>query len=86
MKNLLSLLERFSKILNKDVFIKETIARVIEHKTRAVLLPGNLSLKEGVLEIKASAVIKNEISLKEDSIKDELRELHKISISRVLYK
>ena len=86
MRNLTALLERFSRILNKDTFIKESIARVIENKTRATLLPESFSLKDGVLEIVTSPVIKNEISLKEDLIKSELKEVHHISISRILYK
>ncbi len=86
MKNLLSLLERFSRILNKDVFIKESIAKVIEGKTKISLTPDNFLLKEGVLEINSSPVAKNEIRLKEDIIKDELREVHHIFISKIFYK
>lgn len=86
MKNLFSLLERFSKILNKDASTKEAISQVIQNKIGVALPPDKFLLKDGVLEITSSPVIKNEISLKEGSIKDELKEVHRISVSRILYK
>jgi hypothetical protein len=86
MKNLLALLERFSKNLNKDVLVKEQIVGVIKERTRVTLSPENLHLKDGVLEINTSSVGKSEINLKEESLKSELRETYKINISRVLYK
>lgn len=86
MKNLFDLLQRFSSSLNKDTFTKETIARVVEERTRVILKPEDLSLKEGVLEVTAGASAKNEIRLKEEAIKTELKELHKIALMRILYK
>lgn len=86
MRNLFDLLQRFSRSLNKDTFTKETIARVIEERTRVVLKPEDLLLKDGVLELTAGASAKNEIRLKEEAIKSELKELHKVNILRVLYK
>lgn len=86
MKNLLSLLERFSKSLNKDTYTKETISRVIGERVGVPLPLENLSLKEGVLEIRAGAALKNEINLKEEGIKNELREVYKIPVVKILYK
>ena len=86
MKNLLSLLERFSKSLNKDSLTKESISQVILNRTKVNLLPDDISLKDGVLKINASAAAKNEISLKEGLIKDELKGAHHIFISRIIYK
>ncbi len=86
MKNLLSLLERFSKSLNKDTFTKEAIVSVIHNRTKILLAIENLSLKEGVLEIVSSPAVNNEIRLKEDVIRDELKEVHKLPIRRVIYK
>lgn len=86
MKNLFNLLERFSRSLNKDTLYKETIAQTIEEHTRIKLKGENLNLKEGVLELKGSPVVNNEIRLKEEGIKDELKERYKINITRILYK
>jgi hypothetical protein len=86
MQNLRALLERFAKVLNKDTHFKESVSAVIQARTGAVVSPDKISLKEGVLQIEASPAVKNEIRLKEESIRSELKELHNISISRVLYK
>jgi len=86
MINLSNLLERFSKSLNKDSWTKETILSTILEKTRVNLPQENVFLKDGVLEIRASASAKNEIMLKEESIKTELKERYQISFSRIIYK
>ena len=86
MKNLFSLLERFSKSLNKDVLAKENIIKIILERARVNLTPENITLKDGVLEIIASPVFKNEINLKESAILSELKERYNISVSRILYK
>ena len=86
MKNLLHLLERFSNSLHKDTLIKERIAETIFTYTKVKITNDKLLLKEGVLELEASAVVKNEIKLKEESIKTELKERFRINITRVLYK
>ncbi|OHA92322.1 MAG: hypothetical protein A3J09_02495 [Candidatus Zambryskibacteria bacterium RIFCSPLOWO2_02_FULL_51_21] len=80
MKNLSKLLERFSNILNKDTETKNTIIRIIKDKTNIELKSNQINLKNGVLEVEASPVVKNEIRLKEDLLKQELK------ISRILYK
>jgi hypothetical protein len=86
MKNLFNLLERFSRSLNKDTLLKETIAETILERTNIKLNPENLLLKEGVLELNGSPAVNNEIKLKEEGIKEELRERYKINILRILYK
>ena len=86
MEKLSSLLERFVEILNKGAITKENIAKTIFNIAKVNLNPKNLHLKNGVLEISASAPAKNEIRLKEEIIKAELKEIYKISILRVLYK
>ncbi|KKR26213.1 MAG: hypothetical protein A3F53_01250 [Candidatus Zambryskibacteria bacterium RIFCSPHIGHO2_12_FULL_48_10] len=86
MRNLSSLLERFAKILNKGSAVKENIAETVFNLAKVNLDPENIYLKNGVLEISASAPAKNEIRLKEEIIKTKLREVYKINISRVLYK
>ena len=80
MKGLDSLLNRISNILNKEELRKKSILDVIREKTKITLNPEQIFLKNGVLEIEASPVAKNEIKLKEDFLKQELK------ISRILYK
>ena len=86
MKDIFSLLERFSRVLKRDTATKEAIIKIIQEKTRVVLEPEQLSLKEGVLVINSSPTAKNEISLKEEAIKAELKEHYRIVVLRVIYK
>lgn len=86
MRNLSSLLERLSKFLNKDELRKQRVLEVIEETTKAKLENKNIFIKEGVLEIEASPVFKNEIRLKETEIKTILKERYAIVIGRVLYR
>lgn len=86
MENLSKLLERFAKVLNKDRNVKEVVSQVVLARTRVSLSHESISLKEGVLEINTSPAAKNEIRLKEEAILNELKELHKLPISRILYK
>ena len=73
MRNLSFLLEKFSNSLNKNVFVKETIIKIIENKTLVKLKSKDINLRDGVLEIIASAVAKNEIKLKEPLILNEFK-------------
>lgn len=86
MRNLSSLLERLTKTLNKDEVIKGSIISVIASKIGVSLQGKDLMLKEGVLTIIASAPVKNEIRLKEEIIKTELKESYNIVVTRFLYK
>ncbi len=81
MKNLSSLLERFSKSLNKDSLLKENIINIIKTNTKASISQENISLKGGILEIKTTPVIKSEIKLKEEEIINSLK-----GVSRIIYK
>ena len=85
MKNLFNLLERFSKSLNNDAYIKDAISKTIKEKCRVNLDLEKISLKDGVLEIETTQAAKNEINLKESNIKGELAS-QKIFVSRILYK
>jgi hypothetical protein len=80
MKHLLDLLNRFSKSLSKDTLAKENISKTIFNHTKVNLLPENINLKDGVLEITTFATAKNEIKLKEEMIKNEVK------VSRIFYK
>ncbi len=85
MQNLARLLERFTKSLNKDALTKEAIALTIGHRIGLQLSPESFTIKDGVLSISASAVAKNEMRMKEESILAELR-AQKVPVSRILYK
>ena len=86
MRNLLDLLGRFTKSLNKNSLVKEGVSTIIQKNTKVSLLPENFSLKDGVLTISTSPSAKNEIILKEESIKSELRETYNIFVSKMLFK
>ena len=86
MKNLLSLLEKISNTLNRDVIVKENIAKAIEGRTRARISLEKINLKDGILEIEATSAVKNEIFLKESALKEELKERFKIPVTRIIYK
>ena len=81
MKNLFTLLQRFSQSLNHDALLKEKVSQVIESYTHLKIDPTNLNIKNGVLEIVASPVVKNEINLKETQIKEALNE-----VTRIVYR
>ena len=85
MRNLTSLLERFSKILDKDSAVKERISEIIQKETGAQLPPKDISIKNHVLEITAGSAFKNEIRMKEERINASLKE-EGIFVSRVLYR
>ena len=80
MIDLKNLLERLSNSLNKDTKLKDQIIQTIKEKTKVQLAPEKINLKDGVLEINTNPIINNEIRLKEDLIKPELK------ISRIIYK
>lgn len=85
MKNITSLLERFSKILDKDSDLKQKISEEISNEIGVSIPAPSFMIKNGVLEISAGAILKNEIKLKEDRIKEALQR-NEIFISRILYK
>lgn len=80
MRNLSSLLGRLSKVLNEDSSRKELVINTIKEKTGILLNSGQIFIKDGNLEIKASPAANNEIRLKEEDIRKELKLL------RVLYR
>lgn len=86
MKNLLNLLERFSNSLNKDTLTKEIITRTLKEEVGIQIDPEKISLKEGVLSIEASPIVKNEINLKEEILKNKLKKLLNLSTLNILYK
>lgn len=80
MIDLKNLLERLSNSLNKDAKLKDQIIQIIKNYTHIEINQNQINLKDGVLEINTNPIINNEIRLKEDLIKSELK------ISRIIYK
>jgi len=85
-RNLSLLLEKISRSLNKDKFIKDAIISTISDSIKIQISEDKISLKEGVLGINTTPIIKNELILKEDLIKSTLKNNHNINIVRFLYK
>lgn len=85
MRNLSSLLNRLTRALDKDSFTKESVIDVVTNLTGAKLTKEDIRIKEGVLEIQTTPGAKNEIRMKEERIKDELRS-REVFITRILYK
>ncbi len=86
MKDFSSLLERFSKILNRDTYTKESIIAVINKQTKITLGKENVDLREGVLQLTTTPIAKSEINLKSEAIRSELKEVYQITVTRFLYK
>jgi hypothetical protein len=83
--NLSNLLERFYKSLKGDERRKERIQEIILKHTGGRVDVSQILYKEGVLEIEASAVLKNEIRIKEKIVRDELQ-ASSMPVTRILYK
>jgi hypothetical protein len=86
MKTFSTLLERLSKVLNRETFLQTQVLETIKEITHLSLEQKNISLQDGVLVVKGSPVLKNEIKLKEEKIVAHLRERCKLTILRVVYK
>lgn len=85
MRNLSALLNRITSALNKDEITKQVVVDTLKQLTSAQLEENSISIKNGVLEIIASPVVKNEIRMKEEDLKNRLK-LQNIFVTRILYK
>jgi hypothetical protein len=86
MKEFGTLLKKLYSSLNRDVVERENILYTLKNTTGITLTSSDLFIREGVLEISASPVVKNEIKLKEEAILEALKNSYNLSYSRVLYK
>ncbi len=86
MKEFGTLLKKLYSSLNRDVLERENILYTLKTTTGITLTSSDLFIREGVLEISASPVVKNEIKLKEEAILEALKNSYNLSYSRVLYK
>lgn len=85
MRNLKTLLERFTSSLNKDEILKEQVVDVVLRRIGLKLPVESISIKDGILIVSAGGVAKNEIMLKSEAILEELRFL-KVPVSKIIYK
>lgn len=86
MKSFASLVDRIKSVLNEDTLVKNSIVEAVLECTGGKLNEDQFIYKEGVLTITASPAMKNEIRLKEDTIKKivldrSLRRIVKIQYS-----
>lgn len=86
MKDFKSLLKKVYESLNKDTLERENVLYALKNSTGVTLTSSNVFIRDGVLEITASPVVKNEIKLKEEAILSTLKNSFNLSYSRVLYK
>jgi hypothetical protein len=86
MRNISDLLKRFTNSLNKDEIARQAVGEVVFSITHITVPPEQISLKDGILSIMASAAAKSEMRLKEEAILDALKGRYNIRVSRVIYK
>lgn len=85
MRNITSLLERFSRILDKDSVLKQGVSESIKQEIGIAIPASDIMLKNGVLELTAGSTVKNEIRLKEERLLASFREKG-IVVSKIFYK
>lgn len=86
MLNLNTLLNRFKKSLDRNVFIKEAVVFVVENVTGIKLSPEDIDLKNFTLEINTSPIKKNEIRLNQEEILAGVRAKTGQNISKIFFK
>ena len=86
MINLNTLLNRFKKSLDRNVFIKEAVVFVVENVTGIKLSPEDIDLKNFTLEINTSPIKKNEIRLNQEEILAGVRAKTGQNISKIFFK
>jgi hypothetical protein len=84
-ENLRNLLERFSRSLDRNTAAKEAVISAVSNHTKISLSPKDISIRDGVLEITASAVAKSEINLKTRLILAELK-AQKVPVERIVFR
>ena len=86
MRRISLLLEKISRSLNKDRYIKEAVLGVIKEFAHIELEDTDIALKDGILYVETTSGRKNEIAVKEKEVISNLKNSHNINIVRVLYK
>ena len=74
MKNIGGFFEKFNNKLGKQIYNLDLIVEVIRKNTGIFIDMSDVSVKNGVLRIKGSSLMKNEIYIKKVRILKELEE------------
>jgi hypothetical protein len=85
MKSFSTLLEKITKALGEDALLKSSVIEVIKELTGGTIKEDQFSIKEGILTINASPVVKNEIRLKEEEIRREILNRTSRNIVKINY-
>jgi hypothetical protein len=85
MKNISSLLERFSRSIGRDVLAKGAVVACVKEFCGFEITPEDVSIKDGALRIKTSPAKRNEIHLNEAKILNKLQEQGGQKIIKILY-
>lgn len=85
MIDIAKLLHRISSSINKDSVVKQRVADTVRLQTHVQLTEGQISIRDGVLEIDASPSARSEISLHQQAILETLKS-QQVFVSRILYK
>jgi len=78
MFNISSFLEKFSKNLKNNSFLKGLIIDVVKNQTNILLKEEDLEIKEGVVFITSSPGVKNKIFIHKENILIEINKTNKI--------
>jgi hypothetical protein len=85
MKSFSSLLEKITKALGDDTHLKNAVIDSIKEFTGGTLKEDQFDIKEGILTINASPVVKNEIRLKEVEIRRAILDRTSRNIIKINY-
>ena len=71
-KSISFLLEKYKMLLGSEAGIRDTIIKIIEDKLGFKIDSKDVTIKNGVITIKGSSYLKNELFMQKDEILEEL--------------
>ena len=74
MRNIAYYLEKFKKFSPPDDYLKNSIKQILESEMEIFIGKENIEIRQGVIYIKESPLIKNEIFLKKDFILEKIKD------------
>ncbi|MES3005017.1 MAG: hypothetical protein V4690_02815 [Patescibacteria group bacterium] len=77
MFNISSFLDKFSKNLKDNSYIRGLIIDVVKKNTNITLKEEDLEIKEGIVYFKGSPALKNKIFINKESILEEINKTQK---------
>jgi hypothetical protein len=73
MNNIGSFFDKFKSFALVELRKREVVSKVIENLTKHKLNLKDISIKEGIINIKSNSVLKNEIFIKKTKIIEEIK-------------